>query len=166
MITIRNEDKALSLSARTGEANLVPGMVVKLAQGVASGDQPKVIKCVAADLTDVTVQKFIVDYTEKDSNDVDFTLDPVTQLLTPIAKTIPLNAQVNIWYGTVVIAYHESLLPAGFKAANVRESAKVAFDADTAFPGPYASGATDGLQSAKGFCYRVDGPEVTFSITL
>jgi hypothetical protein len=165
MITIRNEDKALSLSARAGVV-LTPGQVVKLAPGTASGDQPTVVLATIADLSDVTVQKFIVDYVQPDSLDVDFDINPSTQALTPIAKTIPSGAQCNIWYGTVVVAYHETLLPAGFKAANAREADKAAFDGDTGLPGKYASGAVDGLQAAKGFVYRVDGPEVTFSFTL
>lgn len=166
MITIRNEDKALSLSARASTADLVSGMVVVAVQGAASGDQPKVRKATAAELADVKVQKFIVEYDAPDSNEVDFDINVVTQGLTPIAKTIPQNAQVNIWMGTLVIAYHETLLPAGFKAANAREAAQVAFDGDTNLPAAYNAAGSDGTQIVSGLVYRVDGPEVTLVVKL
>ena len=167
MITIRNEDKALSLSARASTADLVSGMIVVAVQGAASGDQPKVRKATAAEIKDVKVQKFIVEYDAPDSTEVDFNINTVTQGLTPIAKTIPLNAQVNIWMGTVVIAYHESLLPAGFKAADAREASPVVFDSDTNLPAAYsAGGSTDATDTVEGFVYRVDGPEVTLVVKL
>lgn len=166
MITVRNQDQALSLTARAGAAGLKPGMLVKLAQGAASGDQPTVVAVSAADIADVTVKKFIVDYIPSDSQHVDFDIAPATQVLTALDTSIPNGAQVNIWSGTVVIAYHDSLLPTGFKAADVRESAKLAFDADTDLPAAYNAAGTDGTEVCVGYVYRVDAPEVTFVVTL
>lgn len=167
MITVRNQSVALSVSARTGAATtLKAGMVVKFAQGAASGDQPTVVPVVAADLSDPKVVKGIVDYITPDSQDVDFDVTTATLALSPIAVVIPAGAQVNVWLGKLVIAYHESLLPAGFKAANARESDKVSFDADTGLPAAYNAAGADGTQTPVGMVYRVDGPEVTFIITL
>lgn len=165
MITVRNEDTANSVSARAGAASLKAGMLVVLAQGAASGDQPTCVKATAADIADQTVRKFIVDYEQKDSLDVDFDIDVTDSSLTVEAKTIPNGAQVNLWYGDIVIAYHESLLPTGAKAADLREGTqKIGWDADTGLPAKYNSAGTKGEKVALGVVYRIDGPEVTMLV--
>jgi hypothetical protein len=166
MITVRNADNAHSIAARAGAAGLRPGMVVKFAQGAASGDQPTVVKAVAADMSDATVLKGIVDFVQHDSQFVDFTVNQVTQVLTAVDDTIANGEQVNVWMGKIVIAYHDADLPTLLKSATVRESAKVAFDADTSFPAEYLTGQTDGRQVATGMVYRVDGPEVTLLLNV
>lgn len=166
MITLRNTDLATSVSARAADATLVPGMVVKLVQGAASGDQPKVSKASAADLADATIQKGIVDFIQPDSQAVDFTYDVNSQGLTPIAQTIPAGAQVNVWIGKMVIAYHDSLLPAGLLSTAVREASKVAFDSTTSMPGVYNAAGANGLNVFVGTVYRVDPKEVTMIVTL
>lgn len=164
MITIRNADLAQSVSARASTADLTPGMVVAFVQGDASGDQPKVRKATTAELTDATVQKGIVDFIQPDSQDVDFNYNVVSQALTPIAKTIPQGAQVNVWFGTLVIAYHDSLLPAGLKSTTIRETAKVAFDSTTALPAVYNGAGANGTNGYVGMVYRVDPVEVTLVV--
>lgn len=166
MITIRNEDKALSLSARASTNDLQSGMVVVAVPGTASGDQPKVRKATAAEIADTKVQKFIVEYDAPDSQEVDFDINVQTQGLTALTKLIPQDAQVNIWMGTVVIAYHDSVLPVGFKSTDAREADKVSFDGDTALPAAYNNAGADGTQIVVGLVYRVDGPEVTLVVKL
>jgi hypothetical protein len=161
MITVRDRSAAISFSARTGEAGLVAGMLVKFVAGSASGEQPKVVKATGADMADATVKKGIVDYIQPDSLDVDFDINVVTQALTAQAKTIPLNAQVNVWMGTIVLGYHESLLPATLKPAVVREPAVVGFDGATNLPALAVDAEID-----NGFVYRIDGPEVTMVFSL
>jgi hypothetical protein len=167
MITIRDRSKALSLSARASTADLQTGMIVVMVQGAASGDQPKVRRATAAEIQDVKVQKFIVEYDAPDSLEVDYVIDPATQLLTAQPRPIAVNAQVNIFMGILVIAYTEDVLPAGFKAANIRESVQMSYDATTSFPAAYSAGGTaNGTDTPKGHAYRVDGPEVTFIVRL
>lgn len=167
MITVRNADTVQSVSARASTADLQPGMIVAFVQGTASGEQPKVRKATAAEIIDATVMKGVVDFIPDNNEFVDFDVNTVTGGLTAKSDVIPVDSQVNVWMGPcLVIAYSDDVLPSGLKSATVREASKVGFDGDTAFPGVYASGATDGLQSAKGMVYRVDGPEVTLIVSL
>lgn len=168
MITVRNQSVALSVSARTAAATaFVPGMIVKFAQGPASGEQPTVVAPLAADMSDAKVLKGIVDFVTADSQDVDFTLNPATQALVLLSEVIPAGSQVNVWLGKLVIAYNEANLPAGFKAANVREgTTQITFSNTTQLPAPFNGAGTDGTQIVVGAVYRVDGPEVTMIITL
>ena len=166
MITVRNADMALSLSARASTADLQPGMIVVFVVSAASGDQPKVRKATNLEIADVTIPKGIVDFIVDDSEAVDFTINTVTQALTEVSNVIPINSQVNVWMGKLVIAYTAANLSATLAPATVREATKVAFDADTAFPREYLAGQTDGGQIPMGIVYRVDGPEVTLLITV
>lgn len=168
MITVRNRDTALSLSARAG-AVLKPGQVVKFAAGAASGDQPTVVAVTAADLDAAaagTLTIGIVDYVQPDSQDVDFDVNVVTQGLTAQAKTIPSGAQCNVWTNKPVIAYHSSVLDASLAPATVREPQKVAFLVSNGLPAAHNAAAVDtGAENYMGFVYRVDGPEVTIVFT-
>jgi hypothetical protein len=172
MITIRNADTTLSLSARTATADLIAGMIVAFVQSTASGDQPKVRKATIAEISDPTVVKGIVDFIVDDSLAVDFDISLIDQSLSPTVNihnanmVIPLNAQVNVWLGKVVIAYHSSNLPAALKSGTVREGMKLSFAGGTNLPALYASGGVDGSQTPVGMVYRVDGPEVTMLITI
>lgn len=168
LFTIRNRDHALALAARASTADLKTGMVVVFVQGGASGDQPQVRKATGAELADATVQKGIVWYRAKeDDADIDFTWDPATNSMTvKAAALIPLNAQVTVLTGKVIVAYHKSLLPAGLLPGTVRETAKIAFDSATNFPGVYNAGGANGLQIAVGSVFRIDGPEVTMVVVL
>lgn len=165
MITVRNAETCQSVSARAGQANLKPGMVVKFAAGAASGDQPTVVAVTAADLdaaTAGTITLGIVDYVQPDSLDTDFTIDPATQVLTPVAKTIPNGAQVNVWMNKPIIGYHKDDLDASLDPATVREPQKVAFLVANGMPAAFNAAAVDtGAENYMGFVYRVDGPEVT-----
>jgi hypothetical protein len=165
MITIRNAKTAQSVSARASTADLKPGMIVAFVAGAANGDQPKVRKATIAEIADATVLKGIVDYIPADSDAVDFTIVPATQVLTPVDDTIPLDAQVNVWFNKPIVAYHESKLPAGLKPTTQREGTKVAFDGDTALPAAYNAGGADGTQVIMGMVYRNDGPEMTIVFT-
>lgn len=159
MITIRNRDVAIGLSARASTADLTPGMIVVMVGGDASGDQPKVRKATAGELADSLVQKFIVDWAPDDSTDVDFTVDPATGDLTAESQVIPADTQVTVFMGTLVIAYHEDVLPATLVAT--REPVRVGFDSATNLPSIAADAELD-----CGFKYRIDGPEHTFVINI
>lgn len=172
MITIRNEDKALSLSARASTADLVTGMLVVMVQAAASGDQPLVRKATEAEMENPAIRKFIVEYDYPDSQDVDFEINTVTQALTPIAKLIPEGAQVNVWTGDLVIAYHESAIPTTLEAT--REGTAFGFDQATNLPAVVADSDlttfpdTGGAATVVpiGIKYRIDGPEHTFLMRL
>lgn len=167
MITVRNPSAALSVSARTAAATaFVPGMIVKFAQGTASGDQPTVVAPLAADMSDAKVLKGIVDFVTADSQDVDFTINPATQALTLLSEVIPAGSQVNVWMGKIVIAYNNANLPAALQGGTVREATTVTFSNATQLPAVYNAAGTDGSQVVVGMVYRVDGPEVTMIITL
>ena len=170
MITVRNADLALPVSARTGAADMKPGMLVKFAAGAASGDQPTVVRAVAADIDSWKAGALtlgIVDYNKQDSQDVDFDVNVAAQTLTAQDNTIPQDAQVVVWLGKPVIAYHSSMLEASLAPATVREPQAVAFLASTSKPTAYNGAATNtGEENYVGFVYRVDGPEVTIAFSL
>lgn len=163
-IVIRNRDHGHAFTARTVDATLKQGMVVKFAGETANGTLT-VAKPTAAELADPTVQKGVVWYREKLDNVVDFEMSPSDPtVMTVIEKLIPNDAQVTVYTGRLVVAYHKTLLPAGLVAAAVRS--KVAFDADTALPAVYNSASTDGTEKAVGFLERKDGPEYTLVLNV
>jgi hypothetical protein len=172
MITIRNEDKALSLSVRAATDDLTTGMLVVMVQSAAAGDQPLVRKATGAEMINPAIRKFIVEYDAPDSNEVDFDIDVVTQDLVAIAKPIPVGAQVNVWTGDLVIAYHESAIPASLRAT--REATAFGFDATTNLPSVTADAESTTFPDAGGtptvipigIKYRIDGPEHTFLVRL
>lgn len=167
MLTVRDYRLAQSLTARakTG-ASLKPGMVVVMEQGASSQDPPVVSKATVEDIGDATVQKFIVDYLQPDSLDVDFTWDPSTYGLTPENVVIPDEAQVNIWSGKIVVGYHDSALPTALQSANAVVADKVGFSTATGFPAKYDAAGAAGEDTYFGYVYRVDGPEVTMVLDL
>lgn len=158
MIVIRNRDHSLALTARAGEAGLKQGMVVKF-DGVTANGTPKVVKASDADLADATVQKGIVWYREKDSLTADFEYDPATLTLTPLDMEIPEDAQVAVFTGKMVVAYHTSVLPSAL--VNAPALSKVSFDGTTGFP----TLVTD-AEPVFGFVERKDGPEITMVLNL
>lgn len=172
MIVIRNQDQALSLSARAETADLQSGMLVVMVEAANAGDQPLVRKATQGEMTNPAVRKFIVDYDAEDSQEVDFTIDPVTQALTPITKVIPIDAQVTAWTGDLVIAYHEAVLPASVEA--IREGTAAGFDSATNFPCVVADADSPTFPDTGGTAtvvhpalkYRIDGPEHTFLVRL
>jgi hypothetical protein len=163
MITIRNQDTALAFTAVTGEAGLKNGMVVKFVQGNAQGDVPKVVKAAAADLDDAKVKKGIVLYAFEDSLTVDFDINLANSTLSAISMEIPNGAQVAVFTGKPVVAYHSSALDSSINIATIREGALIGFDGTTGFPGLHAPAETDGRENYVGWVYRVDGPELTIA---
>jgi hypothetical protein len=163
MITIRNRDVALALSARAGVAGLVPGQAVKLANGAAVGDQPTCVLPTTLDYSSNVEQLFIVDWYDQDSQFTDFntTFPDARTPFTAVPVTIPLNAQVTLYMGTIVVGYAASRLPASLRA--VRESTPMGFDFATHMPAIVADS-----ERRVGFVYRIDGAaaETTLVIRL
>jgi hypothetical protein len=166
MITIRNQDLALPFTAVAGEAGLKPGMCVKFVQGTATGDVPKVMKAAAADLDDAKVKKGIVHWVPEDSQSVDFDINVANSTLGAVAVTIPEGAQVTVFTGRPVIAYHSSALDSSITFASLREGAQIGFDGTTGLPGLHAAGETDGRENYVGWVYRMDGVEATIAFEL
>jgi hypothetical protein len=135
MITIRNKDAAVGISARTGVAGLIPGQLVKLNAAVAAGANPLVVAPVALDYSGTTLLG-IVDWYPQDSQDVDFntTFTNGQTPLSPVAgnNSIPLDAQVTVWFGHVIVGYSKDVLPTTLKA--VAAGTACGFDLATHLP--------------------------------
>ena len=158
MFTIRNKKIALGFSARAGVAGLVPGQVVKMAIGSAAGEQPTAILPLAADYTGTT-QLFLVDWYGDDSQVTDFTVDFVNNNvpLVPTAVIIPINEQVTLYRGVLVVAYSADVLPANLKAA--REPSVMGYSSTTHLP------LLTTPERVNGQVYRQDAPaEYTFTV--
>lgn len=167
MLFIRNPQDCRSLTVVAGEA-LEVGMLVKLVQGVALGDSPKVMRAVEADYADDTVIKGIVSHVvTTDETVVDFILNPQQQSYSlntgaDATHVIASGALCTFWYDQPIIGYHKLLVDASFTAgvATAREMDFVSFDSDTGKLCAYASGDTT-RDVRFGFVYRNDSPEVT-----
>jgi hypothetical protein len=163
MIVIRNRDHSLAFTARANAADLRNGMVVKFS-GVTANGTPQVQRATTADLTDASIQKGIVWYRGKDDTEVDFEMDATGVTMTAIAKVIPQDAQVTVYTGKMVVAYHSSLIPAGLQ--NAAALAKVAIDSTTSFPALWVNAGANGTGTSVGFLERKDGPETTLVLSL
>lgn len=160
MFTVRNRKAAIAISARAGVAGLIPGQAVKLAQGTSAGDNPTAVLPTTLDYSGGTVQLFLVDWYGNDSQVTDYTVDFVNNNVPLIATavTIPVNEQVTLYMGTLVVAYTADVLPTTLKA--LRESNAMGFDFATHMP----SIVTD-AERVNGFVLRQELPaEYTFVV--
>jgi hypothetical protein len=154
---------------------------VKLVQGTARGEQPRVQKVTTADLDALTAGTFqgimgIVDWSPSDSLAVDFrtaggpsaTLAGYaveSDVMPYDAADIAKCAQVNVWFNKPVIAFYSNKLDASLAPTVAREADVAGFIVGTGLIAKYNSGAVTGEENPLGVVYRVDGPEVTVIFT-
>lgn len=164
MVTIRNPKAAQARTVVAGEALRV-GMVVKLVQGAAIGDPPKVMKVAEADLANANLLLGVVTYIPDNDLTVPFILDPTDRSLTENtgedgAMAIPVGANCVLWYDKPVIGFHQIAVDASLTVATAREGALIAVKETTSLIAAYNAGDTS-VDHAVGVIYQNEGAEIT-----
>lgn len=168
MFFIRNPNQARSLTVVAGE-ELLNGALVKLVQGEAIGEPPKVVLADEADFDDDEVIKGVVQYVPDNDLAVDQIINPGTQALTlntgaDNTVVIPEGAQCAFWYDKPICGYHEALVDSSLDVSTVREPALVTFDSgnDNKLALFDTGGTPDPARDVVfGYVYRNDYPEIT-----
>lgn len=172
MITIRNPMQCQSLTVEAGEA-LVVGQLVKLVQGTAAGDPPKVVSPLAADYKDATVQKGIVYFVPDDDEAVDYIVDPNTKALTVNTGTDGVTAIASgklctFWFDKPIVGITADGISSEAGVAltmATREGSKIAINTGDHLFDDYDAADTDVSDTFMGTVIATDGAELTIYLS-
>lgn len=167
MITIRNPNEARARTVVAGE-DLEVGMFVKLVQGAAKGDPPKVMKVAEADIADAEVMVGIVDFIPDDDLAVDYNIDTNQNLTVNTGSDntfkVPSGSLCVFWYGQPIVGFAKSAVDPTYQASfdAAREADVLAIDSDTAKLAAYDASAVDTTRDeVVGVLYQHEGAEIT-----